>query len=69
MTITITSLRARGEDEIAVSFRLSEGNNICDETFVISGADILLMKLSAGDSTREVYEEVSRAADIHYAVK
>ena len=69
MIITITSLRARGEDEIAVSFRLSEGNNICDETFVISGADILLMKLSAGDSTREVYEEVSRAADIHYAVK
>lgn len=69
MTISITSLRARGEDEIAVSFRLCEGDNVCDETFVVSGADILRMRLSTGDSTREVYEEVSHAADLHYAAK
>ena len=69
MTVTLTSFHGRGEDEIAVTFRLSDGENSSFDTFVISAASFAEMKLSVGESSRRVYEEVSECGKVHSARK
>ena len=69
MTVTLTSLAARAEDEIAVSFEIKSGDNIQKETFLVSSALVADLRLCKGETTRECFDAVAQGALIHRAVK
>ena len=69
MTVTILSLAARGEDEIAVTFALREGEHQQTEAFTVSAADVADLRLCRGDSDRETFDAVGHLAELRRARK
>ena len=69
MTVEITSFRAKGDDEIAVTFKTSEGDNVCFDTFVISNGRFVSMRLTKGLSSSDVYDSVAHYEKVHSACK
>ena len=69
MNIKIISLTPRGEDCVAVTFLVSQGENEDFETFVISRGRFRQMKLSTGEATAGIYDEVSYYDKLHSACK
>lgn len=69
MTVSIVSLSARGEGEVAVTFELCEGERAQKETFLISAAMMADWRLTRGESNRDCYDAVSREAQIHRVTK
>ena len=69
MTVTILSLAVRGEDEIAVTFALREGEHSDTETFTVSAADVADLRLRRGEIDRETFDAVSHRAEIRRARK
>lgn len=69
MKVEITSCVARNSQDIAVTFKLSEGDNSCSETFLVSHDQFVKMKLSVGESDRETYQAASEGAELHFAMK
>ena len=69
MTVSILSLSARGDNEVAVTFELREGEHIQKETFLISSVQMADWSLRRGESTRESYDLVSHGASVYYATK
>ncbi len=69
MLVSITSVRARGDGEVAVTFKLSDGDNSSFDTFLISVSTVRELKLAVGDSSREMYDEISYRDKIYSACK
>ncbi len=69
MTVSIVSLSARGEGEVAVTFELREGEHAQKETFLISPVVMVDMSLKRGECSRECYDAVSHSAQVYRAVK
>lgn len=69
MTVTLTSLAARGEDEIAVTFEIQSDGNIQRETFLVSSALVADLRLCKGETTRDCFDAVSHGSQIRNAVK
>jgi SOS response regulatory protein OraA/RecX len=69
MTVSVLSVSARGEEEIAVTFEIREGELSQKETFLLSPVPFADLKISVGECDREGYDRVSEAAEIYRAVK
>ena len=69
MLVSITSVRSRGDGEVAVTFKISEGENSSFDTFLVSVSAVRELKLAVGDSTREMYDEVAYRDKIYSACK
>lgn len=69
MTVTLTSLAARAEDEIAVTFEIKSGDNVQKETFLVSAALVADLRLCKGETTRECFDAVAHGAKVRRAVK
>ncbi len=69
MTVTLISLSARGERDIAAIFAVEDGEHVQKETYLISSADVVDLKLSCGPCTPECMDAVAKAAEVRHAVK
>ncbi len=69
MTVSILSLSARGEGELAVTFELCEGEYTQKETFLIPATMMIELRLTRGECSRQCYDAVSHEAQIYHAVK
>ena len=69
MTLSVVSLSARGESDIAVCFELSDGAHSQRETFILDGRSVADLGLKVGECDRELFDTVSHSADVYYAVK
>ena len=69
MEIAIISIVAGGDDDIAVSFELREGENRSVSKFWLSVSAYTQFSLSIGDSSQAVFDAVEREAKIHSAYK
>ena len=69
MLVSITSVRARGDGEVAVTFKLCSEENSSFDTFVVPASAVLELKLKVGDSSREIYDEVCYREKLHIALK
>ncbi len=69
MTVEIVSLAARGDEEIAVTFAIRNGEHEQKETFVVPLAMVADLRLSVGACDTDCYDAVSRGAEIGAAVK
>ena len=69
MTVEVLSVSARGENEIAVTFEIKEGEHSQKECFLLSVKDFADLRITVGECQRECYDSVSEAAEIYRAVK
>lgn len=69
MRLEIVSLTAAGSDSITVGFELSEGSNLCRESFVISIEAYTRLGIRKGECDRETYDAVEREADVCAATR
>ena len=69
MTVSIVSLSARGENEIAVTFELCEGERAQRETFLISSARMADWQLCCGETSQACFDAVSHGAQVYRATK
>ena len=69
MKISILSFSARGESDVAVTFELCEGEYTQRETFLLPISAVADMRLARGECSQDRYEEISRCAQVHQAVK
>ena len=69
MQIEIVALCATGDNDICVSFLVSQDSKQRKESFVISPEAYADMGLCRGESSREVYDAVEKESRIYYAFK
>ena len=69
MEITIISITAGADDDIAVSFELCEGENRAVSKFWLSVSAYTQFSLSVGKSSQSVFDAVEREAKIYSAYK
>ena len=69
MTVSIVSLAARGEDEIAVTFEIRSGEHLQRESFTVSASAVADLRLQKGECDRDRYDAVAREAEIFAAIK
>ncbi len=69
MTVTLISLSARGENDIAAAFAVEDGGHVQKETYLISPADVADLKLSCGPCSPDCMDAVAKAAEVRHAVK
>lgn len=69
MRIEVISLTAAGSDGIAVGFRLSDGENSCKESLIISIDVYTQLDIQRGECPRELYEKVESEASIFEAYR
>lgn len=69
MTVSIVSLAARGEDEIAVCFEIRSGEHLQKQSFTVSAAAVADLRLQTGACDRELYDAVAHESSIFSAVK
>ena len=69
MNVNIISLTQRGDDCVAVTFLLSHGEHEDFETFLVSRARFSQLKLSVGEASTDIYDEVSYYGKLYEACK
>lgn len=69
MTVSVLSISARGEDEIAVTFEISQEEMSDRESFLLSAKAYADLGISLGECDTECYDRVAEAAEIYRAVK
>ena len=69
MTVPVLSVTVRGENEIAVTFEISEGEFSQKETFLLSVRRFADLGISVGECDRDCYDRVAESSEIHGAVK
>ena len=69
MRVEIVSLTAAGNDGINVCFELSEGGNLCKESFLISIEAFTRLGICKGECDKELYDTVEREAEICAATR
>ena len=69
MTVSVLSISARGADEIAVTFGISQGEMSDRESFLLSAKAYADLGISLGECDTECYDRVAEAAEIYRAVK
>ena len=69
MNVTIISLTERSDDCVAVTFLLSQGEHEDFETFLVSRARFSQLKLSVGEASADIYDEVSYYGKLYEACK
>lgn len=69
MTISVLSVSARGENEIAVTIEIKEGDHSQKECFLLSVKAFTDLGISVGECDRTEYDRISEAADIYRTVK
>ena len=69
MTVSIVSLAARGEDEIAVTFEIRSGEHLQRESFTVSASAVADLRLRKGECDRVLYDTVAREAEVFAAIK
>ena len=69
MTVSVLSVSARGDGEVAVTFEIKDGNNFQRECFVLSAELYADLRVKVGEATREIFDAVAEAAELYRAVK
>lgn len=69
MTVSVLSVSARGEDEIAVTFEICEGELSQRESFLLSARAFADLRISVGECDRECFDRVSESAELYRAIK
>ena len=69
MTVSVLSVSARGNDEIAVTIEIKEGEMSQRECFLLSARLFADLRISVGECGRECFDAVSEAAELYRAVK
>ncbi|MBQ8850145.1 MAG: regulatory protein RecX [Clostridia bacterium] len=69
MTVSVLSVSARGSDEIAVTFEISEGELRQRARFLLSSRAFADLRLTVGECDRSVFDAASEAAELYSAVK
>ena len=69
MRISVSSITARSGDELSVCFELTEGDNSCKQSFVISLAAYTRLGIVKGECDRELYDAVERESTLNGAIK
>ena len=64
MTVSILSISARGDSEIAVTFELREGELRQKECFLLSASVFADLHLTVGECDRDTFDTVSEAAEL-----
>lgn len=69
MTVSVLSVSARGNDEIAVTFEIKEGDMSQRECFLLSARLFADLRIAVGESSRECFDATSEAAELYRATK
>lgn len=69
MTVSVVSLLAKGGEDIEVVFEISNGAHSQKEGFIVSSRTVADLKLRVGECDRELFDQVSREAELYRAVK
>ena len=69
MTVSVLSISARGENEIAVTFEISQGELSDRESFLLSAKAYADLGISLGECDTECYDRVAEAAELYRVVK
>ena len=69
MTVSVLSISARGEREIAVTFEIRNGELAQKECFLLSASVFADLRLAVGECDRDTFDAVSDAAELYRATK
>ena len=69
MFVSVLSISARGDEEIAVTFEIKEGDLSQKETFLISARIFADLRITTGECGKECFDHVSEASEIYRATK
>ena len=69
MTVSVLSISARGDSEIAVTFELRKGELRQKECFLLSASVFADLHLTVGECDRDTFDTVSEAAELYRATK
>lgn len=69
MVVSVLSISARGDDEVAVTLEIKEGELSQRETFLVSPRILADLRIKVGECDRESFDRVAEASEIYRAVK
>lgn len=69
MTVSVLSISARGDSEIAVTFEIRNGELAQKECFLLSASVFADLRLAVGECDRDTFDAVSDAAELYRATK
>lgn len=69
MTVSVLSVSARGDSEIAVTIEIREGERTQRECFLLSTRMFADLRVTVGECDRETFEAVSDASELYRATK
>ena len=69
MTVSVLSISARGDSEIAVTFEIRDGELVQRECFLLSACVFADLHLTVGECDREAFDAASDAAELYRATK